>query len=43
VLDAVARLVLHVGDGKIGRGIAPRPALDCHHIKAGIGQLIGEN
>ena len=42
VPDAVAQFVLRIGGGKIGRGVAPRAALDRDHVEAGIGQFVGE-
>jgi hypothetical protein len=43
VADAVAKLVLHVGDREVGGGVAPRAALDRNHIQARIRQFVGED
>ena len=43
VLEPIAQLVLRVGDRKIGRGVAPRAALDRDDVEARVGQFVGEN
>jgi hypothetical protein len=42
-LQAVAQFVLHVGDGKVRAGVAPRTSLDSDDLKTSIRQFIGEN
>ncbi len=43
VLDAVAQLVLRVGDRKRRRRVAPRAALERDDVKARLGKLVGED
>ena len=43
MLQTIAQLVLGIGNRKIGRGVAPRAALDRHHIEAFVRQFVGEN
>jgi hypothetical protein len=40
VLQAIAPFVLGVGHRKVACGVAPRAALDGHHIQSGIGELM---
>ena len=43
MLQTIAQLVLGIGNRKIGRGVAPRAALDRHHVEAFVRQFVGEN
>ena len=43
VLQAIAQFVLRVGNRKVGRGVAPRAALDGDDVEPGIGEFVGEN
>ena len=43
MLQPVAPFVLSVGDGEIGRRVAPRTALDGDDVKSGVGKFVCEN
>ncbi len=39
----VFQLVVRARHGEVGIGIAPAPALEAHHLEAGVGQLFCED
>ena len=43
MLETVAPFVLSVGNGEIGRRVAPRTALDGDNVESGVGQFVCEN
>ena len=43
MLQAVAQLVLRVGNRKVAGRITPRTALDCDDVEPGLRQLVREN
>ncbi len=43
MLQPIAQFVLGVGNGEIGRRVAPRTALDGDDVESGVGKLVREN
>ena len=43
VADAIAQFVGRIARRMVGRRVAPGAALDCNHIEAGLGKLVGHD